>query len=96
MGDMNFRPNATQFATLQSTGWQNLALEPVWRIDQVWLDPTSKATTGSWWASFDSPADISDHRPVGVDVTLVAESRDYAAAPKGVTVGKMSYACPMP
>jgi endonuclease/exonuclease/phosphatase family metal-dependent hydrolase len=97
LGDMNFRPGAPQADTLASQGWQLVAAQEQWPIDQIWLDPEANVDKGRWWDAVDEPAGVSDHLPVGVDVTLAAPMAAAANAREPVgEPGVLDYACPLP
>jgi endonuclease/exonuclease/phosphatase family metal-dependent hydrolase len=97
LGDMNFRPQSNEGQKLSSAGWQLAALSS-WPIDQIWLDPRAGVTAGDWWAGFTLPRDISDHLPIGVDLTFDVGRRELKpnASRGNVKPAAMQYACAVP
>jgi endonuclease/exonuclease/phosphatase family metal-dependent hydrolase len=99
IGDMNFRPGSNEARSLESAGWQLVAAQEFWRVDQIWFDPGAGYSLGSWWESLPLPAGISDHLPIGTDITFSITRRplpkgDLQAAP--LTPRTMNYACAVP
>jgi endonuclease/exonuclease/phosphatase family metal-dependent hydrolase len=97
-GDMNFRPTSMLAETLTSHSWQLLVAQESWPIDQVWAGPETSVTTGDWWPPLAPPTGVSDHDPVGIDVTIEAPRIGRASdLEAGTTVPKtLDYACPLP
>jgi hypothetical protein len=97
LGDMNFRSNSPQADVLREGGWDLVAVQEAWPIDQVWLDARGgEATRSDWWTGFEMPAGISDHLPAGAEVTFEAP-RTQAATREPVTEPTaLDYACPLP
>ncbi len=96
LGDMNFRPDTPQAEQLRDGGWQLAVAQPGWPIDQIWLDATSRRLTGDWWDSLPAPSHISDHLPIGVDVTMEATPSDLGGREPVIEPGVLDYACPLP
>jgi endonuclease/exonuclease/phosphatase family metal-dependent hydrolase len=96
LGDMNFRSNAPQAEVLRDGGWQLVAVQPGWPIDQIWLDDSGAVSKGGWWESLPPPEGISDHLPVGAEMTFTSE-RSAATGREPVTEpAELDYACPLP
>jgi endonuclease/exonuclease/phosphatase family metal-dependent hydrolase len=97
LGDMNFRPQASQALALDDRGWQLVAAQADWPIDQIWLDTSGSVTTGNWWDGLEMPPRISDHFPVGVDMMFSAQPSPDAAATTPVTAPTaLAYECALP
>jgi endonuclease/exonuclease/phosphatase family metal-dependent hydrolase len=97
LGDMNFRPAADQAAALAGGGWQLLEAQAEWPIDQIWLDGSGMATVGDWWEGVIQPSRISDHFPVGVDISFTAAPAVQATAREPVSEpAALAYECPLP
>jgi endonuclease/exonuclease/phosphatase family metal-dependent hydrolase len=96
LGDMNFRPEAGQAEALRAGGWQLVAAQERWPIDQVWLDGSGSATESGWWDALRAPEGISDHWPVGVELTFGAPATPASGAPRTVREPvALDYACPL-
>jgi endonuclease/exonuclease/phosphatase family metal-dependent hydrolase len=96
LGDMNFRSNSEQAQVLREKGWQ-LAAFAVWSIDQIWLDGAGALSTGGWWQALPVAEGISDHLPVGAEITFDAPPSDRGAPQELVTEPEpLDYACPLP
>lgn len=70
MGDMNFAPASREYAQLTETGWKPVAVEQAWGIDQIWVSPGARWSTGDWFQSLGAPGAISDHNPIGAELEL--------------------------
>jgi hypothetical protein len=82
---------------LLSNGWQLAAAQERWPIDEIWAGPGTQATASDWWSQFPTPDDISDHFPVGAELTLSVPKGGKAAAPEGRLVpGVLGYRCDVP
>jgi hypothetical protein len=54
-------------------------------------------TTGDWFGGLEMPPRISDHFPVGVDMTFSAQASPVATAAESVTAPTaLAYECPLP
>jgi endonuclease/exonuclease/phosphatase family metal-dependent hydrolase len=96
LGDMNFRPDTDQAEALREGGLQLVVAQPQWPIDQIWIDLTSRARPGGWWETLDSPPGISDHLPIGVDLTIQALPSGVAGHEPVTEPGALDYECPLP
>ena len=68
MGDMNFQPHSREYKQLEQAGWQPMAVEPSWGIDQIWVYPSVRWTSTTWFQSLPTPKDLSDHNPIGAEL----------------------------
>ena len=97
LGDMNFRPGAPQADALRAADWQLVRAQAQWPIDQIWVDASASVTTGVWWDGLEAPARISDHWPVGVDITLtVPRSSKFVGREPMAAPDALDYACAVP
>jgi endonuclease/exonuclease/phosphatase family metal-dependent hydrolase len=100
LGDMNFRPGSNEARSFESSGWQLAAWRESSRVDQVWVDPGTSYSIGGWWDSLPLPAGISDHLPIGADVTLSVPRRaingERLHRNSTLTPQTMNYACAIP
>ena len=96
LGDMNFRSNSPQADVLRRGGWQLVAVQPGWPIDQIWLDDSGGFATGGWWSALPPPEGISDHLPVGAEMTFgVTPSPEPFDGEAVGDPGELIYACPL-
>ena len=97
LGDMNFRANSPQGAVVRDGGWQLVVAQEQWPIDQIWLDGFGAFSEGAWWDGVMQPARISDHFPVGAEVTFAAPPLAGPATQESVSEPNvLDYACPLP
>jgi endonuclease/exonuclease/phosphatase family metal-dependent hydrolase len=99
IGDMNFRPESNEAQALLSAGWQLVARQDFWRVDQIWVDPSASYTRGTWWEGLPEASGISDHLPIGADVTLTINREAtprQAAQTRPPSPQAMEYACAIP
>ena len=97
LGDMNFRSNSPQADVLREGGWQLVAVQEAWPIDQIWLDARGgPAIRSDWWTAFDMPAGISDHLPAGAEVRFEAPRTQAATREPVIEPTALDYACPLP
>jgi endonuclease/exonuclease/phosphatase family metal-dependent hydrolase len=99
LGDMNFRPGSNEARSLESAGWQLAAWQDFWRVDQIWVDPEASYSLGGWWQALPLPAGISDHLPIGAEITFsinrrLFEQSEPQSAP--LTPRMLNYACAVP
>jgi hypothetical protein len=95
---MNFRPGSRELGLLAERGWQLIAVQDYWRIDQVWLDPGTAYSTLDWWQGLTLPRHISDHLPIGVRVSFSVPRQTSQAAnnSRQVVATVMQHACALP
>jgi endonuclease/exonuclease/phosphatase family metal-dependent hydrolase len=100
IGDMNFRPESGEARVLQADGWQLVAWQPFWRVDQIWVDATASYSVGGWWDSLPNAEGISDHLPAGAEVTFSIDRElprvEQQPASGRVTPRTLSYVCDVP
>jgi endonuclease/exonuclease/phosphatase family metal-dependent hydrolase len=68
MGDMNFQPSSREYQRLEQAGWQPMAVEPSWGIDQIWVYSSVRWTSTTWFQLLPTPKDLSDHNPIGAEL----------------------------
>jgi endonuclease/exonuclease/phosphatase family metal-dependent hydrolase len=97
-GDMNIRPEDALARQLSGAGWQLIVAQPTWPIDQIWADPAATVGRGEWWQGLTPPEGISDHLPIGAEITLSLPRTATAAttADGRLEPRARSYACPLP
>ena len=93
IGDMNSRPSSPQSQILQGAGWQFVAAESTWTVDQVWLGPGLAFRSAVPLDLAGATRDLSDHLPAGVSVTLSLTGS--APAGKG-SDAPLAESCPPP
>jgi hypothetical protein len=93
IGDMNSRPTSPQSQILQAEGWQFVAAESTWTVDQVWLGPGLAFRAAAPLDLAGATRDLSDHLPAGVSVTL---SLAGSAPPAKVSDAPLAESCPPP
>jgi len=95
LGDMNFRSNSEQAQVLRDGGWQIVGVAE-WPIDQIWLDGSGPTSPGSWWQGLRAAEGISDHLPVGAEITFDALPLDPTVREPVTEPDPLAYACPLP
>ncbi len=70
LGDMNFPPVTRERARLEQAGWQPVAVERAWGIDQIWISPAVDWSATPWFANLQVPSGISDHFPIGAEINV--------------------------
>ena len=98
MGDLNFIGGTRASQLLEQAGWQQVAVESNWGLDQIWLSPLVEWSTTPWFAALTVPPNLSDHLPIGAEIALDVSSpitRASAASP-AVTSTLTRPAHPMP
>jgi endonuclease/exonuclease/phosphatase family metal-dependent hydrolase len=70
LGDMNFQRSSREFLKLEQAGWQSVAVEKSWGIDQVWMSPFAKWSSTAWYDSLTLPSGVSDHAPIGAEISI--------------------------
>jgi endonuclease/exonuclease/phosphatase family metal-dependent hydrolase len=96
-GDMNFRPASAQAQLLISRDWQLVVAEQRWPVDQIWADPDAVVSNSDWWSGFTPPPDISDHSPIGAEVTFITPRvRTRATNGQPAEPKALNYACNLP
>jgi endonuclease/exonuclease/phosphatase family metal-dependent hydrolase len=98
LGDMNFRPTASQAEALLAAGWKLVYSQPRSAIDQIWAGPGLGFTVGDWWESRPPLGEVSDHLPVGAGITvsLPASSTASMVDSSSSSPAILDYACDLP
>lgn len=74
MGDFNMKPNSRGHQNLKETGMELVAIEQSWEIDQIWASPSINWSKTDWFESFTPPSNISDHRPIGAEISIFSNT----------------------
>ncbi len=79
MGDTNFLNGSNEWGveTLKDQGWQLVAIDSHFKIDQIWVAPSMQWDVTEWNPPISQEVrQISDHWPVGREIQIQSPSRD--------------------
>ena len=65
---MNFQPFSREYQRLEQAGWKPIAIEPDWKIDQIWVRESRRWNKTDWFQRLPTPTNISDHNPIGAEL----------------------------
>jgi len=79
LGDTNFLNASNEWGvnTLETQGWQRVASDSHFKIDQIWVAPSMQWDVTEWAAPISQETrQISDHWPLGREIQIYSPSRN--------------------
>lgn len=70
IGDFNSVPGSDEVLAADSAGWDLIAADWPYYIDQIWASPSVGLAGSTWGLDIAVPSGVSDHDPVSAEVTF--------------------------